>query len=154
MIAGLALERARAKGAFRGDDPLLPTELMDAELREADVWLHAQRKERRAWLASRSIERAGKVATRPDAYLASPARDLDLGPSAPFLRVRLFGKVEARIGQDDRDVLKGVRHKAKVLLAMLVLNSGRDFPRFHRRVAVARQRYRHGARPLHGVVAA
>lgn len=127
MIAGLALERARAKGAFRGDDPL-PTELM-MELREADVWLHAQRKERRAWLASRSIERAGKVATRPDAYLASPARDLDLGPSAPILRVRLFGKVEARIGQDDRDVLKGVRHKAKVLLAMLVLNSGRELSR-------------------------
>ncbi len=125
--AGLGLERARAKGLFRESEPLAADLMM--ELREAEIALHEQRKEYRAGLARRSIERAGKAATRPDAYLAVPVCDLDAGPSAPILRVRLFGKVEARIGTDDRDVLANVRHKAKVLFAMLVLNSGRELSR-------------------------
>ncbi len=126
-VAGLGLERARAKGLFRDFEPLAADLMM--ELREAEIRLHAQKKEYRERLARLSVERAGKAAVRPDAYLTVSARDLDAGPSAPILRVRLFGKVEARMGTDDRDVLRGVRHKARVLLAMLVLNSGRELSR-------------------------
>ncbi|MDR2715976.1 MAG: hypothetical protein LBB46_04430, partial [Coriobacteriaceae bacterium] len=67
--------------------------------------------------------------THPNAMRADAAADRSQERATPTLNVRLFGGLEVRVGEVIVDPRLFSRQKVKVLLALLVINQGRELPR-------------------------
>lgn len=123
-------ELRRERPQLSLDDPL-DTVAAARAAREVQETMFAQRKE----LADRRRIRARKqqeyALTHPDSYLdgrylTGPA---SVSATEPLLTVKLFGGVEAWIGDKQVDPVKLRRQKVKTLLALLVLHRGRELSR-------------------------
>ena len=127
--AGLALERVRERGALGPIEPLGASEAL--MLHRVEMELFSQRRSFERAAREREERRAERAAARPDEYL--DGRYLpEKGRSAtivPLLTVNLFGGLDVRIGDTPVDPRRFRRQKVKTLLALLVLNRGREFPR-------------------------
>lgn len=128
VVAWEALRRA--DGVSDARDPFAGTSAERAA-REVEASVLAQRRE----LACRKRERARRrkeyASTHPDAFLDGRYRP-DAGipvPREPLLRVKLFGGLEVRMGDQLVDPSRLRRNKVKALLVLLVLNRGRDVSR-------------------------
>lgn len=127
--AGLALERARERGTVTLPKPLGAAEVL--ALHRVEMELFAQRRAFERAARERSERRAERATTLPDAYLdgrylPAPTRTNSV---APVLTVNLFGGLDVRMGDVPVDLNRFRRHKVKTLLALLVLNRGREYPR-------------------------
>ena len=126
-VAGISFERACERGAVA-----LPA--LDARaalaVRSIEMTLYAQRAacER---IESERAERRRSLAALPGAFGAEAELPLRVGlaSKAPTLTVNLFGCFEVRIGDAPVDPARFRRQKVKTLLALLVLNRGREFSR-------------------------
>lgn len=127
--AGLALEYARERGT-----PVLPRSLGAAEvlaLHHLEMEVLTQRRAFNRTAREREDRRAERAATLPDSYLDGrylPKQSRVAGIT-PLLTVNLFGGLDVRIGAEAVEATCFRRQKAKTLLALLVLNRGREFPR-------------------------
>ena len=127
--AGLALERAHERGT-----PVLHRSLGAAEilaLHHLEMEILTQRRAFDRAVRDREERRAERAATLPDSYLDGrylPKRSYARG-IAPLLTVNLFGGLDVHIGGEVVEATCFRRQKAKTLLALLVLNRGREFPR-------------------------
>lgn len=127
--AGLALERARERGMVATRGPLDADEAL--ALHQVEVEVFSQRRAFARATQKREERRAERVATHPDWYLDgrySSGKGQTAG-MVPLLTVSLFGGLSVRIGGDLVDGRLLRRQKVKELLALLVLNRGREFPR-------------------------
>ncbi|MEG0417151.1 AfsR/SARP family transcriptional regulator [Gordonibacter sp.] len=127
--AGLALEQARERGTLVLRRPLGAAEVLALHHLEMEVF--TQRRAFDRAVREREERRAERAATLPDSYLDGrylPKRTQAAG-IVPPLTVNLFGGLDVRIGGEVVDVTRFRRQKAKTLLALLVLNRGREFPR-------------------------
>ncbi|RDB60486.1 SARP family transcriptional regulator [Gordonibacter sp. 28C] len=127
--AGLALERVRERGGLDSSAPLGADEAL--VLHRTEMELFSQRRSFERASREREERRAERAAARPDAYL--DGRYLPEKGRAttivPLLTVNLFGGLDVRIGDAPVDPRRFRRQKVKTLLALLVLNRGREFPR-------------------------
>lgn len=116
-VAGISFEQACERGAVA-----LPA--LDARsalaVRSMEMELFAQRAERRRSLAALP----GGIG----ADAGSPSA-IGIASKAPTLTVNLFGGFDVRIGDVPVDPTLFRRQKVKTLLALLVLNRGREFSR-------------------------
>lgn len=127
--AGLALERARERGTVTLRKPLGAAEVL--ALHRIEMELFAQRRAFERAARERIERRAERATTLPDAYLDGrylPTR-ARTNSVAPVLTVNLFGGLDVRMGDVPVDLNRFRRHKVKTLLALLVLNRGREYPR-------------------------
>ncbi|WP_304518566.1 BTAD domain-containing putative transcriptional regulator, partial [Adlercreutzia sp. ZJ242] len=109
-----------------------PAPAAEAALRRAEVELVAQRERYRRSQDARRGERREFQLAHPDPFRphdASAAYAITARTAVPTLFVRLFGGFEARIGDEPVDPRAFSRVKTKTLLAMLVLNRGREVAR-------------------------
>lgn len=120
----------RAEALCGACDPLTdPAAQQHAREIEASVFSQRRELERRG--REKSRRRQEYAATHPDSFLDgryAPA-DASGNPREPMLCVKLFGGVEVRIGDRLVDPKLLRRQKVKTLLALLVLNRGRDVSR-------------------------
>lgn len=127
-IGGLTFERACERGIV--SIPAFDTRTA-LELRKVEMDLFAQR---RTWERFAHIQAERKQvfdATHPDAF-RTKRRALNLSAfstAEPTLTVNLFGGLEVRIGNERVDPALFRRQKVKTLLALLVLERGREFSR-------------------------
>lgn len=93
--------------------------------------LAVQRAELARRTRARDARRAEAAAGNPAAFLDGRYRPAPVSADAgaPLLTVNLFGGMDVRIGSVPVDASKLRRQKVKALLALLVLNRGRDFSR-------------------------
>lgn len=120
----------RAEGLCGAADPLSDALAANAA-REVEASVLSQRHELENRRRARNRRRREYAATHPDAFLDGRYRP-DAGapaPRAPMLSVKLFGGLEVRMGDVRVDPEKLRRQKVKTLLALLVLNRGRDVSR-------------------------
>ena len=129
-LAVLAWEGLRRSDGLAGaHDPLSDP---DAEhsARDVEAVVASQRREWRARRSARDRRRREYAATHPDSFLDGRYRpDEGAADRYPQLTVKLFGGLEVRIGDERIDPGKLRRQKVKTLLALLVLNRGRDVSR-------------------------
>ncbi len=129
-IVGIAFERACERG-------MLPLPAFDARttsmVRQAELSIFAQRTkceqiehERRAQQRTCTSLRYGALSYQSDIEHV-PA--LSSSASIPMLTVNLFGGLDVRIGEELVDPARFCRQKVKTLLALLVLNRGREYAR-------------------------
>lgn len=127
-LAGLALEQARASGVPFSASALAPH--IQLELRQMEVSVLAQRRVLEQRDRDRRIQRMERLETRPDAFLdPHPDAPRIAATLSPMLVVRLFGMLDVRIGEAHVDSARFRRQKVKCLLALLVLNRGREVSR-------------------------
>lgn len=120
----------RAEALCGASDPLTDPFVVQAA-REVEASVLSQRHELEDRRRARNRRRREYAATHPDAFLDGRYRP-DAGapaPRDPLLSVKLFGGLEVRIGDVRVDPDKLRRQKVKTLLALLVLNRGRDVSR-------------------------
>ncbi|MFR9169476.1 MAG: AfsR/SARP family transcriptional regulator, partial [Gordonibacter urolithinfaciens] len=100
-------------------------------LHRAEMELFSQRRAFERSARESAERRAERAATHPDAYLDGRyLPEEGRAPSlVPLLTVNLFGGLDVRIGDTPVDPGRFRRQKVKTLLALLVLNRGREFPR-------------------------
>lgn len=128
---GLALEDACAQGAldpaaFAGGTALPPGSAL--YVHRIEMALLAQRS---AYLRAREADPAPDAQPRPrvrSMRRAAPSVRLS-APQEPLLTVNLFGGLDVRIDGRQVDPVLFRRQKVKNLLALLVLNRGREIPR-------------------------
>ncbi|WP_080797014.1 BTAD domain-containing putative transcriptional regulator [Arabiibacter massiliensis] len=127
-VAGTALEHACESGAV--SSPTLDTRAAHA-VHGMEMALFKQRVALARLDRQRSEIRRSFAATHPDARWGDSA-DAGLpavSASEPLLTVNLFGGLDVRIGDEPVDAVKFRRQKVKTLLALLVLNRGKEFSR-------------------------
>ena len=134
--AASALERVAAS------DPryaaYLPAAGALAQVRKAEVALFAQREEARSLFAGGASQAKDAVGSEPYGGAeggAAEAPPAGRPTSMPTLRVRLFGGLQVSVGGVTVRPRELNRHKTRILLAVLVLNHGREISR--RRLAEA-----------------
>lgn len=130
-LAVLAWEGLRRAEALCGAADPLSDPLAARAAREVEASVLSQRRELENRRRARNRRRREYAATHPDAFLDGRYRP-DAGapaPRCPLLTVKLFGGLEVRIGDARVDPDKLRRQKVKTLLALLVLNRGRDVSR-------------------------
>lgn len=127
--AGLALERVRERGILSSSPALRAAEAL--ALHRAEMELFSQRRAFERSARESAERRAERAATHPDAYLDGRyLPEEGRAPTmVPLLTVNLFGGLDVRIGDTPVDPARFRRQKVKTLLALLVLNRGREFPR-------------------------
>lgn len=127
-FVGTAYERACEQG-------VVPLPTLDARASHAvhcmEMALYRQRSALEHLERERAERRRSFVATHPDSFRVDPltAERPAASPSAPLLTVNLFGGLDVRIGNEPVDLRRFRRQKVKTLLALLVLNRGREFSR-------------------------
>lgn len=129
-MAGESYERACACACGAVSLPALDARAAHA-VRSMEMALFKQRNAVERMERERSERRRAFAATHPDARWADPA-DPSLpavSASEPLLTVNLFGGLDVRIGDEPVDASKFRRQKVKTLLALLVLNRGKEFSR-------------------------
>lgn len=128
-IAGLALERARERGILPTSPALRAAEALS--LHQTEMALLFQRRTFERATQKKAERRAERVATHPDAYLDGRylPKKSNAPTMVPLLTVNLFGGLDVRIGNTPVASTLLRRQKVKTLLAILVLNRGREFPR-------------------------
>ena len=127
-VAGMSLERACARGAV--STPALD-EPSARSVRRLEMALRSQRSEYERKGRERAAHRRALAVANPDVFAYEGA---GLDPTAPrqtdpVLTVNLFGGLDVRIGGERVDASLFRRQKVKTLLALLVLNRGREFSR-------------------------
>lgn len=127
--AALSLEQAHLAG-FSLAQGMFDAATMIA-LRNVELDLLRQRHAYQGDCEDRARTREMHAITHPDAYVA-PRRDyaprVEL-PSVPPLTVRLFGRFDVSVGGKWLDPKRFRRRKVQTLLAMLVVQSGREMSR-------------------------
>lgn len=127
-MAGMSFERACERGAVAlpGLDARAATTVRSMELA-----LFAQRNACERIERERAERRRSFAATHPDSFRleAEGARPAGGAGREPMLTVNLFGGFDVRIGEEPVDPTLFRRQKVKTLLALLVLNRGREFSR-------------------------
>ena len=130
-FACAAWGRLLGTGALpEGDDPLDSADAARAA-REAEDRLFSQRREFESQRRASERKRREYALTHPDSFLDGRYR-LDAvraAPREPLLTVKLFGGVEVCLGDQPVDPEKLRRQKVKTLLALLVMNRGRELSR-------------------------
>lgn len=127
-LAGIAYDSACERG-------VLGVSALDASaayaVREISVRLVSEKKEHERRERDRLVRERSFAATHPDAFRRdSRSKSLEKLPSiAPVLTVNLFGGLDVLIGDERVDPSNFSRQKVKTLLALLVLNNGREFSR-------------------------
>ena len=124
--AGSSFERACERGVVA--QPALDARSAHA-VRSMEMELYRQRALVERQERERARRRRSFAATHPDAFRRDLAVDSPASPSEPLLTVNLFGGLEVRIGDEPVDVRLLRRQKVKTLLALLVLNRGKEFSR-------------------------
>ncbi|WP_165056469.1 MULTISPECIES: BTAD domain-containing putative transcriptional regulator [unclassified Adlercreutzia] len=130
LAASEALERAVARDGRLA--AFAPAPATAATLRRAEVACIGQRERYRRSQDARRGERREFQLAHPDPFRAhdtSAAYAITARTAVPTLFVRLFGGLEARIGDELVDPRAFSRVKTRTLLAMLVLNRGREVAR-------------------------
>lgn len=127
--AGLALERAREQGALVENRVLGAAGVLMMHRVEMEVFDQRSAFERAS--EERIERRVERVATHPDAYLDGryAPKHTRSRSIVPLLTVNLFGGLDVRIGENPVGPDRFRRQKVKTLLALLVLNRGREIPR-------------------------
>lgn len=104
-------------------------ERMRADARRLELLLYGQRDACERERRERAVRRRTYNATHPNAFRSAPGPAAPLARRYPLLTVNLFGGLEVRIGDTRVDDAWFRRKKVRSLLALLVLNRGREFPR-------------------------
>ncbi len=130
LCAGMSLARLAEACPNLVEKQLDPT--VTTAMRRAQTTLLEQQDERRRSLHARDEGQRAFRAVNPDAFrvdASSSPQGMLSYTGIPMLHVTLFGGIEVRIGENiiDQRVLN--RQKAKALLAVLVLNHGREVPK-------------------------
>ena len=127
-LAGIAHDSACKRGVL--GVPALDASAAYA-VREMSVRLLSEKREHERREQERFEHDRTFVATHPDAFRRdSRSKSLKKLPSiAPMLTVNLFGGLDVLIGDERVDPSNFSRQKVKTLLALLVLNNGREFSR-------------------------
>lgn len=125
-LAGVALERACECGAVDVSPPHAKASLA---VHRVEVGLFAQRSAYERIARDKADRRRDFVLTHPDAFRAEAGLRLEEEAIEPLLTVNLFGGLDVRIGDAPVDPRCFRRQKVKTLLALLVLNRGREFSR-------------------------
>lgn len=128
-FAALAFERMCEAEVFPDVAPL-PSEVA-FEAHRVELSLFSQRSAYRHARAEEASREADFEATHPDAF-RDERRTLggQTGVAcAPILHVDLFGGLSVRIGDDQLDPRLLRRQKSRTLLALLVMNRGKEMPR-------------------------
>lgn len=124
------LTRALLRACDQGVLPLkyTPPHHVVSFMRKLEADVAQQRSEYVAVLCRTSDRRAEYRATHPDAFRIVGSSGESARPSKvpPVLHVNLFGGLDVRIGSDAVDPRLLRRQKVKMLLAVLVLNKGRE----------------------------
>ncbi|OUO90480.1 SARP family transcriptional regulator [Gordonibacter sp. An230] len=123
--AGSSFERACERGALA--QPALDARAAHA-VRSVEMELYRQRTVVERQERELSRRRRSFATTHPDAFRRDDPADAHTA-SEPLLTVNLFGGLEVRIGDDPVDAHLLRRQKVKTLLALLVLNRGKEFSR-------------------------
>ena len=104
--------------------------------RRLEIAVYHQRAAYRRAAEERAERKENYVATHPDAFRderrgrkGAPAPSTASAPVAPLLRVNLFGGLEVWMGDEPVDPQRFRRQKARTLLALLVLNHGKEITR-------------------------
>lgn len=128
-MAGLALERAREQGVVSKDAVIGAVSSLMIHRIEMELFSQCRAFERA--VHERDARRAEYAATHPDAFLDGWVRPdrVKAATIMPLLTVNLFGGLDVYIGDDPIDMRRFRRQKVKTLLALLVINRGREFPR-------------------------
>lgn len=128
-VAGLALERARDKGVVSKD--VVIGAVSSLVLHRIEMDLLSQRRAFERMVHERDVRRAEYAATHPDAFLNGRVLPDQIRATTimPLLTVNLFGGLKVYVGDDPVDMQPFRRQKVKTLLALLVINRGREFPR-------------------------
>ena len=121
------LERACAAEGLEGMG-LIPRSLLTFA-HEMEVSLFNQRKAYQRLTQEAEARRSEFRRTHPDGPHAGSPSPGRAGEPAPRLYVRLFGGLEVRIGEKVVDPRLFSRRKVKALLALLVINQGKEFSR-------------------------
>lgn len=132
--ATAALERAGEAGALPRPAALPASGA--ALARRLEIAVYHQRAAYRRAAEERAERKENYVATHPDAFRderrgrkGAPAPSTASAPVAPLLRVNLFGGLEVWMGDEPVDPQRFRRQKARTLLALLVLNHGKEITR-------------------------
>ncbi len=125
-MAGVTLERACECGAVDVPPPHAKASLA---MHRVEVGLFVQRSAYERVARERADQRRGFVLTHPDSFRAEAGLRLEGETLEPLLTVNLFGGLDVRIGDAPVDPRCFRRQKVKTLLALLVLNRGREFSR-------------------------
>ena len=108
----------------------LPPEQVLSRAHRAEVALFAERAAYRRDVIREERAAAARDAAGRNRYVAqSPVRREAAASPVPMLYVGLFGGLDVRIGGVPVDMSKFSRQKTKTLLALLVLNRGRELSR-------------------------
>lgn len=130
-FACAAWDRLLGAGVLpEGDDPLDSAEAVRAA-REAGDRLLSQRLELESRRRASERKRREYALTHPDSFMDGRYRldGVRDAPREPLLTVKLFGGVEVCLGELPVDPEKLRRQKVKTLLALLVMNRGRELSR-------------------------
>lgn len=126
MLAASALERACACGALEAAPP-------DAKalfaFHRIEMEVHSQRASYERVARGRSVRRKGAGAEACAAFRADAGAVPAAQAVQPTLTVNLFGGIDVRIGDEPVEPRFFRRQKVKTLLALLVINRGREFSR-------------------------
>ncbi len=126
-LAGAAYEKACEQGVVVQPGLDAATTLA---VRRFEATVFAQRSTYEHIERDRADQRRSFVATHPDTFRsAPPAQESMPVTTHPILTVNLFGGFEVRIGQTRIDPARFRRQKVKTLLALLVLNRGKEYSR-------------------------
>ncbi len=127
--AGLAMENLRECGMLSSGKPL--SVAASLSLHHAEMEMFSQRSAYERATRARKERRVEYASTHPDAFMDGrfKCEQTDASKIAPLLTVNLFGGLDVRIGDDPIAPHLLRRQKVKTLLALLVLNRGREFPR-------------------------
>lgn len=112
-------------------DESLPPKLISAS-RSSAVRILVQVEEYRKGLALREEAKGEYELTHEDTFRRKPqpaSKVAALRVGTPLLRLSLFGGIEAWIGNDQSDLRQIKRTNAKIVLAVLALNRGREIPK-------------------------
>lgn len=130
LAAGLRLEQAREQGIAALIPPLASA--VSLALHHTEMELLSQRRAFERAQRDGEERRVEYASTHPDAFLDGrlmPERTTPAATMVPLLTVNLFGGLDVRIGGEHVEARCFRRQKVKTLLALLVLNRGREFPR-------------------------
>lgn len=123
-MVGIALDRAIERGALRTATSSVK---LTCFARQVEFAIFAQQKTTHS-VPPCGEERLAQNTPFPSTMHLSPHISV-LGTSEPLLTVNLFGGLEVRIGDKRVDASRFRRQKVKTLLALLVLNRGREYSR-------------------------
>lgn len=125
-VAGITYERACDRGAVAL--PALGAKTALA-VRRMEMALFSQRGLCERMERERAERRRSFLVTHPDAFRLDATGGAASQPAEPMLTVNLFGGLDVRVGEVPVDPARFRRQKVKTLLALLVLNRGREFSR-------------------------